>query len=198
MFLTATEDAVITNAALSLRGSAFIAGETVTHVATPASLVWGSADPATEAAVARPAAESLYSISTEQIPVRVHAASNVIETTANRSVKVNFLIDRQTNFTGGVKLKPFGLTALDSVPEADLDAKATNLVLQIDLKEKKIGPGTHVFALQATAAGKSKTDESKKPKDTTLTFYSAPVVLHVKPAPVTATNSSAKETAAIK
>jgi hypothetical protein len=191
VFLTAPDDAATTNAALTLVGSASVNSQTLQHAIAPASLIWGTADPATDAAESRLIAQSVFSVTEERVPVRVHATSNVIETTANKSVKINFLIDRQTNFTGGVKLKPFGLAALDSVPEADLDAKATNLVLQIDLKEKKVGPGTHVFTLLATAAGKT-TDVSKKPKDTALIFYSEPVVLRVKPAPVPATNSPAK------
>jgi hypothetical protein len=109
-------------------------------------------------------------------------------------VKVTFLIERDEPFTGPVKLKPFGFAAVDSVAELDVDAKTTNLVLQVDLREKKVPAGVHVFALQGTAQGKqSSGDKGKKPKDAgTFSFYSAPVVLNVTPGLPAQTNSAAK------
>ncbi len=191
VFLTVSEDAPLTNAAIALQGSATNDGARLVRSAAPATLVWGTPDPATDAAVARLATDTALSVLEASLPLRVRASSNVIETVAGKSVKVNFLIERRAPYKGGVKLKTFGLAALDSVAELDVDAAATNLVLQIDLKEKKIPAGTHVFALQVTPQGKV-TDGSKKPKDATTTFYSAPVVLRVKPAPVAATNAPAK------
>jgi hypothetical protein len=191
VFLTVGEDAALTNAAIVIQGSATNDGARLVRSAALATLVWGTPDPATDAAVARLSADAALSVLEASLPVRVRASSNVIETVAGRSVKVNFLIERRAPYKGGVKLKTFGLAALDSVPELDVDAAATNLVFQIDLKEKKIPAGTHVFALQVTPQGKV-ADSSKKPKDSTLTFYSAPVVLRVRPAPVAATNSPAK------
>jgi hypothetical protein len=79
-----------------------------------------------------------------------------------------------------VKLKPVGLTALESVPELDLPATETNAVMQIDLSQQKVPPGTHAFALQGSAQGKQ-TGDDKKTKDVTVMFYSEPVVLKVKP-----------------
>jgi hypothetical protein len=106
-------------------------------------------------------------------------------------VKINFLIEREASFTGGgLKLKPFGLPALDSIPELDVDAKATNLVLQIDLREKKVPVGTHSFALQVSPQPATPSEKGKKPKEPGPAFYSEPVVLHVKPTPPT--NSPAK------
>ena len=191
LFLTGAEDATISSGTVIVHGSAAIGDTNVSRTATPATLIWGTADPANEAAVARVAATSTLSLAEDAMPVRVHAASNVIETVAGKTVKINFLIDRQKSFSGTVKLKPVGLAALD-LPDVDVDAKATNLVLQIDLREKKVPVGTHVFALQGSAQGKTTSDDKKKSKDTALTFYSAPIVLRVNPAPPAQTNSPAK------
>jgi hypothetical protein len=165
----------------------------VSRIAAPVTVVWGTADPAIEAPVSRGAASGALSVMEAAVPVRVHAASNVIEATTNRAIKINFLIERSEAFSGGaLKLKPFGFAALDSVPELDVDAKATNLVLQIDLREKKVPVGTHSFALQVSPQASTSSDKSKKAKEPSPAFYSEPVVLRVKPTPPPQTNSPAK------
>ena len=191
LFLTAAEDAAASNATIVVRGLATVAGAEVTSTAAPITVVWGTADPAVEPVLARAAANGALSISEGVVPVRVHPSSNVINSVTGRTVKVNFLIDRQESFAGGVKLKPFGLAALDSVPELDVDAKATNLMLQIDLREKKVPAGTHVFSLQVSPQAKAPADSGKKPKDPPPAFYSEPVVLEVRPG-APPTNSPAK------
>jgi len=190
MFVRAADEADASVGIATLRGMAPIGGSNVSRAVAPATIVWGTPDPANEAVVARTTAEPVFSVVDELVPVRVHPESNVVETVANKTVKVNFLIDRRASAAGGVKLKPYGLAALDSVPEVDVDANATNLVLQIDLKEKKVPVGTHAFALQVSPQAKQPADKSKKPKDPPPAFYSEPVMLRVNPAP---TNSAAKK-----
>jgi hypothetical protein len=192
LFLTAAEDSAALDGGAVVRGAATVGGVEVSRVAAPITVVWGTADPAVEAAVSRGAASGALSVTEAAVPVRVYAASNIIETTTNRVVKINFLIEREASFTGGgLKLKPFGLAALDSIPELDVDAKATNLLLQIDLREKKIPVGTHSFALQVSPQPATPSEKGKKPKEPGPAFYSEPVVLHVKPTPPP-TNSPAK------
>jgi hypothetical protein len=192
LFLTATDDATASNGAVRILGTGVINGADVSRTAAAASVIWGTADPAVEGVMTRVTAGGALSVAEEAVPVWVHAASNVIETAVGKTAKINFLLERREPFSGALKLKPFGLAALDSVPELDVDAKATNLVLQIDLKEKKVLAGTHVFALQVSPQAKAASDSSKKPKDAPPAFYSEPVVLRVKPAPAPATNSPAK------
>jgi len=192
LFLTATEDAAAANANFTVRGTASIAGANVSRVAASGTIVWATPDPATEPVISRMAADNTLSLIEDALPVRVRGASNVIETVANKTVKVQFLIERDESFSGPIKLKPFGFAAVDSVPELEVDAKATNLVLQIDLREKKVPPGTHVFALQGNATGKPSGDKGKSVKEKTVLFYSAPVTLKVNPAPAAQTNSPAK------
>ena len=192
LFVTAENEATAAIVTATLRGNASIQGTNVSRVASPATVVWGTADPANEAAMARLTADSPLSIAEETVPVRVHPQSNVVEVIANKTAKVNFLIERGSSSAGGVKLKPYGLAALDSVAEADVAEKETNLVLQIDLREKKVPVGTHAFALQVSPQAKTAADKSKKPKEPPPAFYSAPVVLKVLPAPTEKTNSPAK------
>ncbi|HEY0549772.1 MAG TPA: PPC domain-containing protein [Verrucomicrobiae bacterium] len=193
LFLTAAADSSALNGLVAVRGKSMVGPESVIRTAAPIAVVWGTADPAVEAPVSRAAASGTLSLTEATVPVRVHAVSNVIETTTNRAVKINFLIERSESFSGGaLKLKPFGFAALDSVPELDVDAKATNLVLQIDLREKKVPVGTHSFALQVSPQPAPASDKSKKAKELPPAFYSEPVVLHVKPAPPSPTNSPAK------
>jgi hypothetical protein len=193
LFLTAAGDSSAAAGLVAVRGMAMVRGDEVSRVAAPVTVVWGTADPAAEAVVSRVTASGALSVSEVTVPVRVHAASNVIEATTNRAVKINFLIERSESFSGGaLKLKPFGFAALDSVPELDVDAKATNLVLQIDLREKKVPVGTHSFALQVSPQPSASSDKSKKAKEPPPAFYSEPVVLHVKPAPPSQSNSPAK------
>lgn len=193
LFLTAAADSAALDGRAAVRGVATFGGAELSRVAAPVTVVWGTADPAAESPVSRVAASGALSVTEATVPVRVHAASNVIETATNRAVKINFLIERSESFSGGaLKLKPFGFAALDSVPELDVDAKATNLVLQIDLREKKVPVGTHTFALQVSPQPAPSSDKSKKAKEPPPAFYSEPVVLRVKPAPPPQTNSPAK------
>jgi hypothetical protein len=192
LFVTAENEATAAMVTATLRGNASIQGTNVSRVASPATVVWGTADPANEAAMARLTADSPLSIAEETAPVRVRPQSNIVETVANKTVKINFLIDRGASSAGNVKLKPYGLAALDSLAEVDVLEKETNLVLQIDLREKKVPVGTHAFALQVSPQAKTAADKSKKPKEPPPAFYSAPVVLKVAPAPAEQTNSAAK------
>ena len=193
MFLTAAADSAASEGLVTVRGAATVNAETMNRSAAPITLVWGTADPAVEAPVSRVAASGTLSITDASVPVRVHAVSNIIDTATNRAVKINFLIERSEAFSSGpLKLKPFGFAALDSVPELDVDAKATNLVLQIDLREKKVPVGTHSFVLQVSPQTAASKEKNQKPKEPPAAFYSEPVVLRVKPAPSPQTNSPAK------
>jgi hypothetical protein len=192
LFISAMDQVTVSNATLTVRGTATINGTEVDHAAAPVTVIWGSADPAAEPVISRLAAESPIAFSDADVPVRVHPLSNVINSITGRTVKVNFVVERRESFAGGLKLKPFGLAALDSLAELDVDAKATNLTLQIDLKEKKIPAGTHVFALQVSPQPKPQPDKSKKPKDPPPAFYSEPVVLQVVSGAAAQSNPPAK------
>ena len=75
-----------------------------------------------------------------------------------------------------------GLPA-SAAKELDIDARATNSVLQLDLA--KVQPGDYLFVLSGEAQGKYQppTNSTVKPKDVTVSVYSKPIHLHVTPAP---------------
>ncbi len=61
---------------------------------------------------------------------------------------------RRADFNANLKLKAVGLAALDKLKEIDVDGKATNATVEIDLKENKLLAGTYTFYLQTQTAGK--------------------------------------------
>src|SRR5258705_6802636 len=63
-------------------------------------------------------------------------------------------LDRRAYFNANLKLKAVGISALDKLKELELDGKATNATVEIDLKEHKIPTGTHSFYLQTQTPGK--------------------------------------------
>src|SRR5260370_22195519 len=61
---------------------------------------------------------------------------------------------RRADFNANLKLKPVGISAIEKLKEIEIDGKATNATVEIDLKEHKIPPGTHSFYLQTQTPGK--------------------------------------------
>ena len=57
-------------------------------------------------------------------------------------------------FNANLKLKAGGLAALDKLKEIEVDGKATNAMVELDLTEHAVPPGTHNFHLQTQATGK--------------------------------------------
>src|SRR6185436_556964 len=121
--------------------------------------------------------------------------------------KIPLKLTRRAEFNGNLKLKPVGLSAIEKLKEIEVDGKATNATVEIDLKEYKLPPGTHSFYLQAQTPGKyrnnpeaAKTAEEalkqaeKLVADLTAAIKKAP---EVKQAAIkTATDSAAKAKAA--
>src|SRR5437867_10430573 len=75
------------------------------------------------------------------------------ETCVAATLKLDYRIARHGEFASTLKLKPIGLPGLE-VKEIDVDAKATNAVIQLDLA--KAQPGEYDLVLQTQAQGKYK------------------------------------------
>src|SRR5207237_4072454 len=69
-------------------------------------------------------------------------------------LKLPLSVTRRTDFNANLKLKAVGISALDKLKEIEVDGKATNATVEIDLKEHKIPPGIHSFYLQTQTPGK--------------------------------------------
>ena len=69
-------------------------------------------------------------------------------------LKIPLKLIRRADFNANLKLKAAGISALDKLKEIEVDGKATNATVELDLTEHKIPPGTHSFYLQTQTPGK--------------------------------------------
>jgi hypothetical protein len=104
------------------------------------------------------------------------------EASAGTKLQIPCTVTRHGEFTAPLKLKPLGLPST-ALKETEIDGKATNSVLHLDLA--KIQPGDYVFVLNGDLQGKyiASTNSGTKPKDVTVSVFSKPIDLHVTPAP---------------
>src|SRR5206468_2484407 len=61
---------------------------------------------------------------------------------------------RRADFNSNLKLKAAGISALDKLKEIEVDGKATNATIELDLTQYRIPPGTYSFYLQTQTPGK--------------------------------------------
>ncbi len=182
---------------VQVRGTASVGGTNLTREARPTSLTWAVPDATTEPAFSRVGANCVVSVMEETFPLRLSAAENKTwEAVAGSKIKIPLKVERDGEFTAGWKLKPVGVAGLEPMKEFDFDPKSTNAVCEIDLGQQKLAPGTYTFALQGLVQGKpmtlGKNGTNAPGKEVTFTVYSAPIMLQVNSAPVTATNSPVK------
>lgn len=197
ILLQAKEDAGSLITKIKILGKAEVAGASVTREAQSVNLSWGVTDPANEPVLSRGNDEYLVSMTGEMAPMRiVSAEEKTWETNAGAKIKIPLRIERDGEFTANFKLKPYGLPALESAAEIDVDGKSTNAVFDLDLSKQKLEPGSYYFTLQGIAHGKPmkiETTGKKVPdKETAVTLYSAPIHLKVNPAPTAPANAAAK------
>jgi uncharacterized membrane protein len=119
------------------------------------------------------------------------------ETCVSGKLKIPLRITQHGEFNSALKLKPLGVPGLDGMKEIDVDGKATNATVELNLAQQKVPPGEYdlIFHTQAQgkyrpAASKGKTNEIEKPRDVTILAYSKPVRLKVAAAPVIITESA--------
>lgn len=202
LLLTAAEDAAGWVGPLKIVGRGK-AGETeLAREARGGVVTWNVNDPANEAVQSRLTRNCLLAVADrETAPITLEVAERKVwEAPAGGKFKIPFTVVRRGEFTESLKLKATGIPALDSLKELDVDGKATNVTLEINLAQQKIPAGTHTFYLQTQTKGKyvkttetlksgsaaSKQDDKKdKPKpqgkDVTFVVYSTPVTIKVLP-----------------
>jgi hypothetical protein len=154
--LTADEGAATWSGHLKITGRAKIGETDVTRLATAATLRWNVGDWNTEPVVTRlSGALPLSVIGAETAPLTVGAAENkLFEVQEGAKLQVPLLLTRRAEFNANLKLKAVGVPALDKLKELDVDGKATNATLEVNLAEHKLPPGMHTFFLRAQTAGK--------------------------------------------
>jgi hypothetical protein len=80
--------------------------------------------------------------------------SKVWEASAKTKLEIPLRITHHGDFTATLKLKPLGPGTTEALKEFDVDGKATNATLTLDLAALKLAPGVHVFSLRSQTTGK--------------------------------------------
>jgi hypothetical protein len=144
----------------------------------------------------------------ETAPISVEASENKLwETSEAGKLTIPLKLIRRADFNANLKLKAAGISALDKLKEIEVDGKATNATVELDLTQYKIPPGTHSFYLQTQTPGKYRNNPEaakaaeealkqaeKLVADLTAAIKTAPEAKQV--AIKTATDSAAKSKAA--
>jgi hypothetical protein len=156
IILTAEENAAVWTGQLKVIGKAKIGDVEVTRQAGAAALRWDVGNWNEQPVLSRLAGGvALSVIGAEAAPVSFAPAENKLwEAQENAKLAIPLKVTRRAEFNANLKLKAFGLAALDKLAELDVDGKATNATLTIDLAQHKLPVGTHTFYLRAQTAGK--------------------------------------------
>jgi hypothetical protein len=114
------------------------------------------ADYTIEAIESRLTREFVLAVSgVETAPISIEPSeSKLWETSEGGKLKIPLKLTRRAEFNANLKLKAVGIGALDKLKEIEVDGKATNATVEIDLTENKISAGTHTFYLQTQTPGK--------------------------------------------
>jgi hypothetical protein len=150
LLLTAEENAIPTNAPFDILGAAKVGTNQLERTAAAATTVWPVADYNDEASFTRAARSSSISIGgAEMAPVTVISASGgPLEAPVGGKVSIPIKLIRRFEFANSLKLKPAGHPAVEKMKETEIDAKATNATVEIDLNEYKLPEGSHTLWLQ--------------------------------------------------
>ena len=156
ILLTAAEDAPAFAGPIRLVGKATIGGQEIVREARGGTMLFPVASTDTERPEARVTGEFTLAICDQEFaPVSVTPAENKTwEAAANGKLEVPLRVTRRGEFNAALKLKPLGPGVAEALKEFDIDAKATNATLKLDLAALKLSPGSYVFAAQGSTTGK--------------------------------------------
>ena len=209
LMLTAAENAAGWVGPVRIFGKAKIGEAEVAREARGATVNWTVTDYNNEAIQSRLTRDFVLAVSgVEAAPISIESSeSKLWETSEAGKLKIPLKLTRRADFNANLKLKAVGISALDKLKEIEVDGKATNAIVEIDLAEQKIPAGTHSFYLQTQTPGKYRNNPEaakaaeealkqaeKLVADLTAALKTAP---EVKQAAIkTATDSAAKAKAA--
>jgi hypothetical protein len=156
LMLTAAENAAGWVGPVKIVGKAKIAEAEVAREARGATLNWTVSDYNNEAIQSRLSRDWVLAVSgVESAPISIEPSeSKLWEASEGGKLKIPLKVTRRADFNANLKLKAAGISVLDSLKEIEVDGKATNATMEIDLKDHKIPAGSHSFYLQAQTAGK--------------------------------------------
>lgn len=180
LLLTAAEGASNWAGNISIIGTAKPGART----AEVATVIWNVPDYNTEPVRSRLTDAYALAVCDEPAPISIEPEAKVAEVPASGKVSISLNVTRRGDFNEAFKLKAHGLAAVESLKELDVKEKGTNAVVELDLAQQKLSPGTHSFYLQGQTKGKYRSPletDKNKTKDLTITVYSAPIVVKVSP-----------------
>jgi hypothetical protein len=150
--LQAGEEAPTWAGRARLIGKASVNGRELIRQARAASVLWAVPDYNTEAIPSRLTHTfALSATAVEAAALSLGApgdGAKPLETSLAAKLQIPVRITRRGEAVTGFKIKPAGLPALDPAKEVDVDAKATNAIVELDLTQIKLPVGLHRFHLQ--------------------------------------------------
>lgn len=156
ILLTAAADAPAFAGPLRLTGRAKIGDREVTRIARGGSLVFPVGNTDTERPRARATPHFELAVTDQEFaPLSIAPAENrPFDAPANGKLEIPLVITRRAEFNANLKLKPIGPGPAEALKEFDVDGKATNATLKLDLAALKLAPGRYLFAVQTITTGK--------------------------------------------
>ena len=180
LFLTASTNGVAWSGVFRVLGRS--QSNELVRTARATTAIWNTGDTSVEPLQTRLTRDFALALSEEPAPIVIAAAEEkVFEGRVSGKLPIPLRVVRQPDFASALKLKPTGITGLDA-KELDIESKATNATVQLDLQKAKAGEYDLVFQTQATG----KYAKGSEKKDLTVNVYSAPIRVKITPAPVAA------------
>lgn len=156
VYLTAAKDASAWMGPIRVMGTARIGEEPREREACGSSVLWEVGDYNNETVRSRTTAATFLAVgATEPAAIILSPeSSDAPKAAAGTTLEIPLQIARNYEFTETLKFKAVGLDALDKMKEFEVDGKATNATLKIDLKEYKVPAGSYRVALRTLTKGK--------------------------------------------
>lgn len=155
LMLVAAENAAPWVGPIKVVGKTKIGDAELTREARSGAVVWNVVDFNLEPVQSRMTRDLTLAVGVEATPMTIEAADNKVwETSVAGILPIPIKVARRMEFNTNLKLKAAGITPLDPMPEIDVDGKATNATVTLDLTKFKIPVGTHSFYLQTQTPGK--------------------------------------------
>lgn len=156
LLLTASEDVTNWVGPVKILARSMNGGKESIREARGCALQWSVPDYNNEAIHARLTGDFVLGVGgVESAPVSIQAAEDKTwEASAGAKLNIPLRIVRRGEFNGKLSLKAAGHSALESLKNLEVDEKATNATLELNLAEQKLPPGSHTFYLTTQATGK--------------------------------------------
>lgn len=166
---------------LRIVGVATLEGKETKRPARELAVVW-PAEPGV-AAVQWRVDEPALAITGEAEPLEIAVDAKPIDAKVNSTVKVPLQITRTATAAGPLKIHGQGIARAEKIKELSLDASAKDAILEINLAELELKPGTHSLYLRGDGKVKyaRNSSEPDKTADIDAIVYSPCITLNVTP-----------------